>query len=58
MSRGSPGKAGGHAEGAAFVKTCRLVLTLRTSKRLVFLEHIKGVSGDESGHINTRPGGF
>lgn len=49
MSRDSPGKAGGHAEGAAFVKTCRLVLTLRTSKRLVFLEHIKGVSGDESG---------
>lgn len=58
MSRGSPGEAGGYAEGAAFVKTCRLVPTLRTSKELMFLEHLKGMSGDDSGHINTRPRGF
>lgn len=52
MSRSYSDEAGGPAEGAALVKTCRLVLTPRTSKELVLLEQLKGLAGDETGHIN------
>lgn len=51
MSRSYPSEARCQTEEAAFVETCMLVLTLDTSEELVWLEHLEGVAGDDTGDI-------